>query len=141
MTKVLVEVDESNHDAVCDRCNETFGQHTIWDCPDGKGRFSKFKEREVMTYNKETVVGVIEQIEKLEYPFTGGVPRWAIDVLLQNAKRGRYSEPTLEEVWKEKCEEAVKKKVYRFYFIYEDETYETSRVSVVWENPEKVLFL
>lgn len=94
-----------------------------------------------MTYNKETVIGVIEQIEKLECPFTDGVSRSAIGVLLQNAKRGRYSEPTLEEVWKEKTKEAEQKKVYRFYFIYDDETYETSRASCYWEKPEKVLFL
>jgi hypothetical protein len=92
-----------------------------------------------MTYNKETVVGVFKQCQDM-------LPKnsydWeTVEELIAMAKEGKFTKPTLEEVWKEKCEEAVKKKIYSFCFIYEGETYETSRFSVVWEHPEKVIFL
>ncbi len=137
MTKVLVEVYESNHDDVCDRCNETFGQHTIWDCPDGKGRFSRFKEREAMTYNKETVIGVFKQCQDM-LPETSS--DWeTLEELISMAKEGKFNKPTLEEVWWGRCKEAGKKGLEAFSFDFDGEHYISKRVfeGYNWSMPLK----
>jgi hypothetical protein len=137
MTKILVEVDESDYGAVCDRCGETFGQHTIWDCPDGKGRFSKFKEREVMTYNKETVIGVFKQCQDM-LP-ESSVYRRDFEDLIELAKEGKFTIPTLEEVWKRKRKEAGKKGLEAFSFDFDGEHYISKRVfeGYNWSMPLK----
>ncbi len=73
-----------------------------------------------MTYNKETVVGVIEQIIKVQN--SRGRSTF-LEAILANAKDGQYSKPTLEEVWKEKIEIANKSCLCYFVFAYEGKFY------------------
>jgi hypothetical protein len=92
-----------------------------------------------MTYNKETVVGVIEQIIELTPNEGFGISRLSISLLLNNAKTGLYSKPSLEEVWKEKCMEAEKSGFEAFSFDFYGEHYISKRVfeGYSWSMPLK----
>ncbi len=76
-----------------------------------------------MTYNKETVIGVIQQIIEMTPPEGFGVSKYSTDVLLKNAKKGLYSKLTLEEVWKEKRMEANQKGLLSFAFEFDGFVY------------------
>ncbi len=141
MKKILVEVDESDHNAVCDRCNETFGEHVSVDCPDKKGKFSKFKEIESKAiYNKETIVGVFKQCQDM---FPENSDDWEIaEQFILMAKEGKFSKPTLEEVWKEKIKIADERKsFFKFVFIYEGKIYSTGKINDRWSKPVGVIEL
>jgi hypothetical protein len=94
-----------------------------------------------MTYNKETVVGVIEQIIEVKEKMKQSTET-ELGWLLRQAINGAYSTPTLEEVWREKTKGATLPMGIDFVFEYENETYITRCSSGChWEKPRKVIKL
>lgn len=71
-----------------------------------------------MTYNKETVVGVLEQCKKI---YQADPYSW--DHLISMAKEGKFTNPTLEAVWKEKIDKLGYKDRQTFMFDFEGVTY------------------
>jgi hypothetical protein len=88
-----------------------------------------------MKYDKETVLGVLEQIKEVQAGYCRSV---ALNSFLAMAKIGKYSTPTLEEVWKEKCDIAEKRSLWNFVFDFEGVFYKSQRsfVDGRWFKPE-----
>ncbi len=93
-----------------------------------------------MTYNKETVIGVIEQV-------LGKIERCTIEFdylnrLMRDAKDGKFSTPTLEEVWKEKVAGRCLPAGYDYIFQHENEFYITRFIpGRDWESPKLAIKL
>jgi hypothetical protein len=133
MTNVLApKIGEIRDHDLCDRCEKRYGQHWGYNCdhPSIDGNvFSKFQEKESkMKYDKETVVGVLELVFKESWNWH--YAEIILEELIRRARLGNYSTPTLEEVWKEKIENA-KSRIDRFVFKYGENLYFTER-----ENPK-----
>jgi len=146
MTKVLVEVDYGLNrlKEVCDRCGTTNGEHSGKSECLKKGfegqKFAKFQEKESkMKYDKETVVGVIKQAIECTSPKTENY--WTLIGVLEFAKAGKYSTPTLEEVWKEKLMElSSMQETPSFVFEFDGLFYKSDYLqsSRRWSNPLEI---
>jgi hypothetical protein len=94
-----------------------------------------------MKYDKETVVGVLGQIIKkkmIEGDSLDSVED--LEWVLKLAKKGRYSTPTLEEVWKEKAEKIRDTDQTQYYmFEHDGDAYTTRYVGGgEWCYPSKL---
>ncbi len=145
MTKVLVdckpEISSANYDIICDRCGEKFRRHIGYNCRyiSNGGKLAKFQEKESkMKYDKETVIGVIDQmIKRVGEHSVDGITLRSFRI---QAQIGYYSTPTLEEVWKEKIDKLyIKDRIIAFTFDYEGKEYITSMISFLgkgqWSQP------
>ena len=91
-----------------------------------------------MKYDKETVVGVLEQMIKRVGLNTGDAIR--LEALKEQAERGYYSTPTLKEVWKEKTEKTSGR--FDFIFEFEGQTYYTeAQIGGGWTKPREIVKL
>ncbi len=82
-----------------------------------------------MIYDKKTVVGALEQCQMM---LPESSSDWeTLEELITMAKEGKFSKPTLQEVWKEKCNEADQKGIAKFCFEFNSMFYHGIRTRQV----------